>query len=92
MEGKVIKNNLIQKVDNRMEETGDAPMGISRMALTKPLICAISGFAVAGGLELSLLGDIRICETNAIFGVFCRRFGVPLIGIYHYIYYFLILC
>jgi len=63
-----------------MEEEGDAPMGISRMMLKKPLICAVSGFAVAGGLELSLLGDIRICEDTSTFGVFCRRFGVPLIG------------
>lgn len=66
-------------LDNRMEENGDGPMGISRMVLSKPLICAISGYAVAGGLELALLGDIRICEENSIFGVFCRRFGVPLI-------------
>ena len=63
-----------------MEHTGDGPMGISRMFLSKPLICAVTGYAVAGGLELSLLGDIRICEENSVFGVFCRRFGVPLCG------------
>lgn len=56
-----------------------APMGPSRMQLHKPVICAVSGYAVAGGLELSLLGDMRIVEEDAVFGVFCRRFGVPLI-------------
>lgn len=55
------------------------PMGPSRMLLSKPLIAAISGPAVAGGLELSLLADMRVCDTTAVFGVFCRRFGVPLI-------------
>ncbi|KAJ4391169.1 hypothetical protein N0V93_004785 [Gnomoniopsis smithogilvyi] len=55
------------------------PMGPSRMLLTKPLIAAVSGHAVAGGLELSLLADMRVCDTTAIFGVFCRRWGVPLI-------------
>lgn len=55
------------------------PMGPSRMLLSKPLIAAISGHAVAGGLELSLLADMRVCDTTAIFGVFCRRWGVPLI-------------
>jgi enoyl-CoA hydratase/carnithine racemase len=56
-----------------------APMGPSRMQISKPVISAVSGYAVAGGLELSLLGDIRIVESDAIFGVFCRRWGVPLI-------------
>ena len=56
-----------------------APMGPSRMQIQKPVICAVSGYAVAGGLELSLLGDIRVVEEDAVFGVFCRRFGVPLI-------------
>ena len=55
------------------------PMGPSRMQLSKPLLCAVSGHAVAGGLELSLLGDLRIVEEDATFGVFCRRWGVPLI-------------
>lgn len=56
-----------------------APMGPSRLQISKPVICAVSGYAVAGGLELSLLGDMRVVEEDAIFGVFCRRFGVPLI-------------
>ncbi|KAK6330689.1 hypothetical protein TWF718_002888 [Orbilia javanica] len=55
------------------------PMGPSRLTIKKPVIAAVSGYAVAGGLELSLLGDIRIAEEDATFGVFCRRFGVPLI-------------
>lgn len=55
------------------------PMGPSRLQITKPVICAVSGYAVAGGLELSLLGDMRVVEQDAVFGVFCRRFGVPLI-------------
>ncbi|EJP65130.1 enoyl-CoA hydratase/isomerase family protein [Beauveria bassiana ARSEF 2860] len=55
------------------------PIGPSRMQIKKPIISAVSGYAVAGGLELSLIGDIRVAEEDAIFGVFCRRFGVPLI-------------
>lgn len=55
------------------------PMGPSRMQLSKPVIAAISGHAVAGGLELSLLADMRVVDTTAVFGVFCRRFGVPLV-------------
>lgn len=55
------------------------PMGPSRMALSKPLIAAVSGYAVAGGLELALLADLRVMERDAVFGVFCRRCGVPLI-------------
>jgi enoyl-CoA hydratase len=58
---------------------GTGPMGPSRMALTKPLIAAVAGYAVAGGLELSLLADLRVVEEDATFGVFCRRWGVPLI-------------
>jgi len=56
-----------------------APMGPTRMALRKPLIAAISGHAVAGGLELALLADLRVAEHSAVLGVFCRRWGVPLI-------------
>ncbi|MDM0110932.1 crotonase/enoyl-CoA hydratase family protein [Variovorax sp. J22R133] len=57
----------------------DAPMGPTRMALSKPLIAAISGYAVAGGLELALLADLRVAEPQVVLGVFCRRWGVPLI-------------
>ncbi|KAF3836067.1 hypothetical protein F7725_028625 [Dissostichus mawsoni] len=58
---------------------GPGPMGPSRLQLSKPLIAAVSGFAVAGGLELALLADLRLVEESAVMGVFCRRFGVPLI-------------
>jgi enoyl-CoA hydratase len=64
---------------NRLEPDGTAPMGPTRMLLTKPVIAAISGYAVAGGLELALWCDMRIMEEDAILGVFCRRWGVPLI-------------
>ncbi|XP_055037717.2 enoyl-CoA hydratase EchA19 isoform X2 [Misgurnus anguillicaudatus] len=58
---------------------GPGPMGPSRLRLSKPLIAAVSGFAVAGGLELALLADLRVVEESSVMGVFCRRFGVPLI-------------
>ncbi|XP_060920102.1 enoyl-CoA hydratase EchA19 [Labrus mixtus] len=58
---------------------GPGSMGPSRLELSKPLIAAVSGFAVAGGLELALLADLRVVEESAVMGVFCRRFGVPLI-------------
>lgn len=58
---------------------GDGPMGPSRLALSKPVIAAIAGHAVAGGLELAIWCDMRVAEENAIFGVYCRRWGVPLI-------------
>jgi len=64
---------------NRIKKKGDGPMGPTRMRLNKPVIAAIAGFAVAGGLELALWCDMRVVEKNAIFGVFCRRFGVPLV-------------
>lgn len=63
---------------NRVEEDGDGPMGPTRFALSKPVIAAVSGYAVAGGLELALWCDLRIIEKSAVFGVFCRRWGVPL--------------
>jgi enoyl-CoA hydratase len=64
---------------NRLEPEGDAPMGPSRMQLAKPVIAAVAGHAVAGGLELALLCDLRVVEEDAVLGVFCRRWGVPLI-------------
>ncbi|MEV0947312.1 crotonase/enoyl-CoA hydratase family protein [Rhodococcus sp. NPDC049939] len=64
---------------NRVAPDGDAPMGISRMRLTKPVIAAIEGYAVAGGLELALWADLRVADEDAVLGVFCRRWGVPLI-------------
>lgn len=64
---------------NRIAPDGDGPMGPTRMNLSKPVIAAIEGHAVAGGLELALWCDLRIAARNAIFGVYCRRFGVPLI-------------
>ena len=62
-----------------MEGGGDGPMGPSRIAFAKPIIAAVAGYAVAGGLELALLADLRVVEEGATFGVFCRRWGVPLI-------------
>jgi enoyl-CoA hydratase len=64
---------------NRLEVDGDGPMGPSRMLLKKPVIAAIAGHAVAGGLELALWCDLRVAEHDCVLGVFCRRWGVPLI-------------
>jgi len=63
----------------RLSPDGDGPMGPSRMAFTKPVLAAVEGYAVAGGLELALMCDLRVADETAIFGVFCRRWGVPLI-------------
>jgi enoyl-CoA hydratase/carnithine racemase len=64
---------------NRLDESGDGPMGPTRLHLSKPVIAAIEGHAVAGGLELALWCDLRVLADDAVLGVFCRRFGVPLI-------------
>lgn len=64
---------------NRVSTDGDGPMGPSRFLLSKPVIAAVEGYAVAGGLELSLWCDLRVAAEDAVFGVFCRRWGVPLI-------------
>jgi enoyl-CoA hydratase len=64
---------------NRAEAAGHGPMGPTRMRLSKPVIAAIAGHAVAGGLELALWCDLRVAEQDAVLGVFCRRWGVPLI-------------
>ncbi len=64
---------------NRVEPCGDGPMGPTRLLLDKPVIAAIEGYAVAGGLELALWCDLRVVAEDAVLGVFCRRFGVPLI-------------
>jgi enoyl-CoA hydratase len=66
---------------NLVTEVGDGPMGVSRLRLSKPVIAAIEGFAVAGGLELALWCDLRVASRDATLGVYCRRFGVPLIDL-----------
>lgn len=70
---------LASGTPNRVAPDGDGPMGPSRMLLSKPVVAAIAGHAVAGGLELAVWCDLRVAEEDAVLGVFCRRFGVPLI-------------
>ena len=69
----------LTRLDNRVEPDGDGPMGPTRLRLGKPVVAAIEGYAVAGGLELALWCDLRVAAEDATFGVFCRRWGVPLI-------------
>lgn len=64
-----------------VEPSGDGPMGPTRLDLSKPVIAAVEGHAVAGGLELALWCDLRVMAEDAVFGVFCRRFGVPLVDL-----------
>jgi len=64
---------------NRVADDGDGPMGPTRMLLSKPVIAAVEGYAVAGGLELAVWCDLRVAARDAVFGVFCRRWGVPLV-------------
>lgn len=75
---KAVASNEPERV-NRVLANGDGPMGPTRMQLSKPVIAAIEGYAVAGGLELAIWCDLRVAAENATFGVFCRRWGVPLI-------------
>ncbi len=64
---------------NRVTAQGDGPLGCTRMLLSKPIIAAVEGYAVAGGIELALWCDLRVAARDATFGVYCRRFGVPLV-------------
>jgi enoyl-CoA hydratase len=75
-----LKETAAGRRDHRVEQ-GDAPMGPTRLKLTKPVIAAVEGPAVAGGLELALWCDLRVAARDAIFGVYCRRFGVPLMDL-----------
>ncbi|MEW6776319.1 MAG: crotonase/enoyl-CoA hydratase family protein, partial [Bdellovibrionota bacterium] len=77
--GADLKKAFVAGQGNRLSPEGDGPMGPSRMLLSKPVIAAVAGHAVAGGLELACWCDLRVVEETAVFGVFCRRWGVPLI-------------
>jgi len=77
--GADLKSFVARPDEWQLSEEGDAPLGPTRMLLSKPVIAAVSGYAVAGGLELALWCDLRVAEQSASFGVFCRRWGVPLI-------------
>lgn len=70
---------LPEEVGERVRVDGPGPMGPTRMTLSKPVIAAVEGYAVAGGLELAIWCDLRVAAEDAVFGVFCRRFGVPLV-------------
>ncbi len=71
----------LKAFNNHLSADGDGPMGPTRLRLSKPVIAAVEGFAVAGGLELAVWCDLRVAARSATFGVFCRRFGVPLIDL-----------
>ena len=73
--------SLADSDPNRLTPDGDGPMGPTRMQLSKPVIAAVEGYAVAGGLELALWCDLRVAAQDAIFGIFNRRFGVPLVDL-----------
>jgi len=72
-------DGLDEEMNHRVQVAGPSPLGPARMSLSKPVVAGVEGFAVAGGLELAIWCDLRVAGESAIFGVFCRRFGVPLI-------------